>query len=124
LLSEFVDCLIRAEKFDEADAVLREAETDERSHVGELIRLRGLMSTRRGQLTHGTAQLLQAVEWSQSRNAKLFELRAMRDLARLQSSQAQSGRAIEKLRAIVSSFPPAIETPDLKEAKALLDQLT
>jgi hypothetical protein len=81
------------------------------------------MSTHRGQWTQGTAQLLQAVEWSQSRNAKLFELRAMRDLACLQISQGQSGRAIEKLRAVIRSFSSALETPDLNEAKALLDQL-
>jgi tetratricopeptide (TPR) repeat protein len=128
-LSEFADCLMRAEKFDQVDAVLCEAEqvvaaTDERSFVAELIRLRGLLLTQRGQLTHGTAQLLRAVEWSQSRSAKLFELRAIRDLARIQMSQGQSGRAFEKLRAVISSFPSALETPDLKEANALLDRLT
>jgi hypothetical protein len=47
----------------------------------------------------------------------------MRDPARVQMSQGQSGRAIEKLLAVVSSFPSALETPDIKEAKALLDQL-
>jgi tetratricopeptide (TPR) repeat protein len=128
LLSEFADCLMRAEKLDETNAVLCEAEqvvaeTDERSHVAELIRLRGLLSTQRGQMTHGAAQLVRAVEWSQSRNAKLFELRAIRDLAHLQMSQGQARRATEKLRAVVSSFPSALETPDLAEAKALLDQL-
>jgi hypothetical protein len=58
LLSEFADCLMQAEKFDEVDAMLCEAEqvvaeTDERSHVAELIRLRGRLLTQRRQLTHG-----------------------------------------------------------------------
>ena len=47
----------------------------------------------------------------------------MRDLACLQISQGQSGRAIEKLRAVIRSFSSALETPDLNEAQALLDQL-
>ena len=52
-LSDFADCLLRAKEYDEADRVLREAEqiiaeTDERSHFGELLRLRGLLSVSRG----------------------------------------------------------------------------
>jgi hypothetical protein len=47
-LSEFADCLLRVKEYDEADRALREAkqivqETDERSHVAELLRLKGLL---------------------------------------------------------------------------------
>ncbi|HWX33463.1 MAG TPA: AAA family ATPase, partial [Steroidobacteraceae bacterium] len=84
-LSDFADCLLRAKKYDEADRALREAEqliaeTDERSHVGEVLRLRGLLQILSGDVGDGAAKLWQAVKWARSRDARLFELRALRDL--------------------------------------------
>jgi len=127
-LSEIADCLVRVEKYDEVDSMLREAEqivaeTDERSHIAEIFRLRGLLSARRGRKTHCINQFLQAIEWSRSRNTKLFELRALRDLTRLQISEDRGARGADELRAVIGSFPSSLETPDLKEAKALLEQL-
>src|SRR5258708_5675478 len=55
-LSEFADCLLRAKHYDEADRALREAEqvvaeTDERSHASELLRLRGRLLALRGSIS-------------------------------------------------------------------------
>ena len=59
-LSDFADCLLRAHEHDEADRVLCEAEqivaeTDERSHMGELLRLRGLLTALNGNVVDGSA---------------------------------------------------------------------
>jgi tetratricopeptide (TPR) repeat protein len=127
-LTELANCLMRAEKYGEVDSVLREAEqivaeTDERSHVAEIFRLKGLSSAQIGQWADGIAHFWRAIEWSRSRNAKLFELRAVRDLAHLEISEHRDGRGKQELRAVIESFSPALETQDLREAKALLEQL-
>ena len=125
-LSEFADCLLRVEEYDEADRALREAEqivaeTDERSHVAELLRLRGLLLALHGDVADGTARLWEAVEWSRSRSAKLFELRALRDLARIDASQSRE-TAAKALREVVGWFPEALDIPDLQEARYVMEQ--
>src|SRR5262249_18460083 len=97
-LSDFADCLLRAKEYDEADRVLREAEqivaeTDERSHVGELLRLRGLFLAFEGNVLDGSAKLWEAIEWAGARETKLFELRALRDLTLLDISTHEKKRA-------------------------------
>jgi class 3 adenylate cyclase/tetratricopeptide (TPR) repeat protein len=125
-LSEFADCLLRVKEYDEADRALREAEhivaeTDERSHVAELLRLRGLLLALHGDVADGTARLWEAVEWSRSRSAKLFELRALRDLARIDASQSRETVA-KALREVVGWFPKALEIPDLQEARCVIER--
>ena len=124
-LSDFADCLLRGQEYEEANEALREAEqiiaeTDERSHVAEVLRLRGLLLALRGNIADASASLWQAVEWARSRSTKLFELRALRDLARIDVSEAteKSGNA---LRAVVDWFPDNLEIPDLKEARYVIE---
>jgi predicted ATPase len=56
--------------------------------------------------------------------AKLWELRAAAGLARLRRNQGRHAEARELLAPIYGWFTEGFETPDLKEAKALLDDLT
>jgi tetratricopeptide (TPR) repeat protein len=121
-LSDFADCLLRAKKYDEADQVLQEAEqivaeTDERSHVGELLRLRGLFLAFDGNVLEGSAKLWEAIEWAGARETKLFELRALRDLTFLDVSTHEKKRATTALQQVVAWFPQGLEIPDLLEAR-------
>ena len=100
------------------------AETDERSHVAELLRLRGLLLALHGDLADGTARLWEAVEWARSRSAKLFELRALRDLARLWRDQGKPQQARELLAPVYDWFTEGFDTRYLKDAKALLEELS
>jgi tetratricopeptide (TPR) repeat protein len=124
-LSDFADCLLRAKKYDEADRALREAEqiiaeTDERSHVGEVLRLRGLLQILSGDVGDGAAKLWQAVKWARSRDARLFELRALRDLTLSDISQDEKKKAATALHQLLSWFPHGLEIPDLHEARDAL----
>jgi hypothetical protein len=124
-LSDFADCLLRAKKYDEADRVLREAEqvvaeTDERSHVGELLRLRGLFLAFEGNVLDGSAKLWEAIDWAGARETKVFELRALRDLALLDISTHEKKRATTALQQAVAWFPQGVEIPDLLEARDAL----
>ena len=56
-------------------------------------------------------------------HAKLGELRAACSLARLWRDQGKANEAGDLLRPIYAWFTEGFDTPDLKEAKALLDAL-
>jgi len=56
--------------------------------------------------------------------AKSFELRAAMSLARLWRDQAKRDAARELLAPVHGWFTEGFDTLDLKQAKALLDELT
>ena len=53
-----------------------------------------------------------------------YELRAATSLARLWGEQGRRDEARELLAPLYASFTEGLNTADLKEAKALLDELT
>jgi predicted ATPase len=55
--------------------------------------------------------------------AKLWELRAAASLARLRRDQGRHAEARDLLAPVYGWFTEGFGTPDLKEAKALLDEL-
>jgi predicted ATPase len=70
------------------------------------------------------ACLGEAIEAARSRSAKSWELRAATSLARLKCEQGRpvEGRSI--LAPIYNCFTEGFDTADLREAKALLDELS
>ena len=52
-----------------------------------------------------------------------MELLVVRDLAALWGKQGGRGRARDLLTPVYGWFTEGVDTPDLKEAKALLDEL-
>jgi class 3 adenylate cyclase len=65
----------------------------------------------------------QALTAARRQSAKLFELRAAASLARLWRDQGKRTEARELLAPVYGWFTQGLDTPVLKEAKALLDQL-
>ena len=64
-----------------------------------------------------------ALDVAQEQEAKLWELRAAASLARLLRDQGRGGEARDLLAPVYGWFTEGFDTPDLKEAKALLDAL-
>ena len=64
-----------------------------------------------------------AVEIARGQQAKSWELRAATSLARLKRHQGRRGEARDLLALVYSWFTEGFDTADLKEAKALLDEL-
>jgi len=60
---------------------------------------------------------------AQSQRAKGWELRATMSLARLRASKGSRGEARAMLTEIYHWFTEGFNTADLKEAKALLEEL-
>lgn len=63
-----------------------------------------------------------ALSIAEEQGAKLWELCAAVSLARLRRDQGRRAEARELLAPIYSWFTEGFDTPDLKEAKALLDE--
>jgi predicted ATPase len=65
-----------------------------------------------------------AIEIAKSQSAKSRELRATTSLARLLAKQGHRDEARPMLAAIYGWFTEGFDTADLKDAKALLDELS
>jgi predicted ATPase len=63
----------------------------------------------------------EAISIARGYNAKSLELRAALRLARVLQRQGQSREAIDLIEPIYSWFTEGLHTPDLKEARELLD---
>ncbi len=64
-----------------------------------------------------------AISTAREQSAKSWELRASTNLARLWADQGAADKAVDLLRPVFDWFTEGFETPDLKDAKALLDRL-
>jgi tetratricopeptide (TPR) repeat protein len=89
----------------------------------ELHRLAGSVLLAENKLDEGEASLQRAIRIAQAQQAKSLELRAARDLARLWGEQGRRTEAHDLLAPIYSWFTEGFDTADLKDAKALLNQL-
>ncbi len=69
------------------------------------------------------ACFLKAIEIAQRQQAKSLELRAATSLARLWQSQDKKSEAHQLLAETYNWFTEGFDTKDLKDAKALLDEL-
>jgi predicted ATPase len=65
----------------------------------------------------------QAIAVAKRQSAKIFDLRAASSLARLWHDQGKVEQARELLAPVYGWFTEGFDTLDLKQAKALLDEL-
>jgi predicted ATPase len=107
--------------FDEACQIANR--TAERWFVAELYRHKGQLLLRQGRTQAAEELYHGALAIAQQQQAKLWELRAAASLARLRRDQGREAEARNLLAPIYGWFAEGFNTPDLKEAKALLDAL-
>jgi predicted ATPase len=107
-----------------ADAVSLVGTTQERWAEAEIHRVRGtlLLSLHAGAVAEDSYH--QALAVARRQSAKFWELRAASSLARLWRDQGKRTEARDLLAPIYNWFTEGFDTTDLKEAKALLEQLT
>jgi predicted ATPase len=108
---------------DEALAAAQNA--DEYWWVADIYRLKGqmLLSLGAGNSAAAEEYYKRAISTAQRQSAKSLELRASTDLARLWYSQKKCDEARGLLASIYDWFTEGFDTPDLKDAKGLLDLL-
>ena len=117
-----------ADEIEEAVIVLDDAlqiaeRTGERWFAAELDRQRGRLLLRQGLPEDAEELYRKALGIAREQEAKLWELRAAASLARLWRDQGRRAAARDLLGPVYGWFTEGFATPDLKEAKALLDEL-
>jgi predicted ATPase len=129
-LAMMAEALHRAGKRDEGLLALEEAigsyrKSGVRYWDAELQRLAGELHLAGAGSDAVAAEscFLRAIETAQARSAKSLELRAAISLARLWRDQGRRARARDLLAPVYGWFTEGFDTSDLKQAKALLDEL-
>jgi class 3 adenylate cyclase/predicted ATPase len=106
-----------------ADALQIVEKTGEKWFAAELNRLKGQLLLRQGQSEAAEELYRKALGIAREQDAKLWELRAAVSLARLRRDQGRCAEACDLLAPVYGWFTEGFDTADLKEAKALLDEL-
>ena len=105
------------------DALQIVERTGERWFAAELNRHKGQLLLRQGHSEAAEELYRKALSIAEEQEAKLWELRAAVSLARLRRDQGRHAEARDLLAPVYGWFTEGFDTPDLKEAKALLDEL-
>ena len=115
-------------ELDEALATIESAIGHGREHGGllydaEIHRLRGTLALRRwpDEPERAADDFAHALSVARGQHARLFELRAAASLHRLRHAQGRGSESRPALEAVLSSCQEGLDTPDLLEARALLD---
>jgi tetratricopeptide (TPR) repeat protein len=98
-------------------------QTGQRRWEAELHRLEGIALFGLNRLEESQTALEEALRVARRQQAKAYELRAATSLARLWGEQGRRAEARDLLAPVYGWFTEGFDTADLKEAKALLDQL-
>ena len=116
----------RAGQIEEALAAIKQAF----SAVGEVqiflpavLWQRGELHLKRGDETKAAGDFREAIGVARRMGSKAFELRATTSLARMLNKQGKRDEARAMLAGIYNQFTEGFDTADLKDAKAILDQL-
>jgi DNA-binding winged helix-turn-helix (wHTH) protein/predicted ATPase len=135
-LALFAEALHQAGKTDEALGVLEEAlaavsGSRERYYEPEIYRLKGelllslsITSARREAEGEAETCFQQSIDIAQQQSSKSLQLRAAMSLARLYQKDGRQEEAHGTLAQIYETFTEGFDTPDLREATALLAQLS
>ena len=101
-------------------------ETEEHYYEVELYRLKGELLLQQSQANHAESEAAfhTALEVARHQSAKSRELRAATSLARLSQGQGKTTEAHDLLAPVYNWFTEGFDTADLKDAKALVDQLS
>ena len=105
------------------DAFQIEERTGERWFAAELNRHKGQLLLRQGHSGAAEEMYRKALSIAQEQEAKFWELRAAASLARRRRDQGRHAEARHLLAPVYGWFTEGFDTPDLKEAKALLNEL-
>ncbi len=121
-----------------AEALAMVDKTEERYYEAELYRLKGELSLKSRQVkasqdksevtspqaeAEAEACFHKAIDIARRQQAKSLELRAVMSLSRLWQQQGKKEEARQMLAEIYGWFTEGFDTADLKEAKALLEEL-
>jgi tetratricopeptide (TPR) repeat protein len=106
-----------------AKALKLSEQTGARSFLAEIYRGQGELMMKRGAESEAESLFEQAINVARQQQLRLWELRATVSLARLQQKQGCITEAQSSLTTIYGWFTEGFDMPDLREARALLEEL-
>jgi len=129
-LALFAEATAKTGQVEEALGLVEDAyalvdKTGDRGYEAEFHHLRGRLLLQQSPDNHPEAEpcFQRAIRIAQRQHAKSWELRATTSLARLWQSQGKRQEAHDLLAPVYEWFTEGFDTADLKDAKALLDEL-
>ena len=127
-LAHIADASGRCGQVEEGLALVQEAidlleKGGECNWEAEAHRVKGELLKLSSRESEAEASFRQAIEVARRQEAKSWELRATTSLSRLLQKKGRSGEARALLSEIYGWFTEGFDEPDLKEARALLDEL-
>ena len=97
---------------------------EERSHLAEVLRVKGWMQQQQGKFAAAEDNYLASLDVAREQQAKSWELRTTTSLARLWQSQGKRTQALDLLKPVYDWFTEGFDTKDLIDAKSLIEELT
>jgi predicted ATPase len=111
------------ETIDESLEQIERRGWQERSHLAEVLRLKGWMLMTQGGHEEAEKVLRAAIDWARHQHAKSWELRSSTTLAQLLCERGRRDPARELLAPIYGWFTEGFDTHDLTAARTLLESL-
>ncbi len=106
---------------DEVIAQIERPGWEERHYYAETLRIKGWLLSLNGDPAGAERSYIASLEWARTQQAKSWELRTATSYAGLMRGRAREARDL--LAPVYGWFTEGFATKDLKEAKALLDEL-
>ncbi len=96
---------------------------EERCYYAETLRIKGSLLSLKGDPAGAEQAYIASLDWARQQRARSWELRTATSYARLMRDQGRVREAHELLAPVYGSFTEGFATKDLKDAKALLEEL-
>jgi predicted ATPase len=93
-------------------------------YLADLLRIKGDVLLQHGAVTVAEESFLEAIAIARQQDALLWEIRAALSLARSRATQGRADEARQLLTSVYDRFAEGFETPDLRAARAFLDELS
>jgi predicted ATPase len=127
-ISNLATALARAGQVDEADAAIDKAmafgePTRSHFHLPEMMRIKGELLASGPHSCEAENWFSRSIDLAREQSALAWELRTTTSLAHLWARQGRGDEAASVLRPVYGRFTEGFDTPDLRAAKLLLDQL-
>jgi predicted ATPase len=108
---------------DEVIAQIERPGWEERHYYAEALRIRGWLLSLKGDPAGAERCYVASLDWARTQQAKSWELRTVTSYARLMRDHGRAREAYLLLAPVYGWFTEGFDTRDLKEAKALLEEL-
>jgi predicted ATPase len=107
----------------EAIAQIERPGWEERQYYAEALRVKGWLLSLKADPAGAERSYIASLDWAQRQQAKSWELRTATSYARLMRDQGRAREARDLLAPVYGWFTEGFNTKDLKEARALLEEL-